>query len=203
MDPTGPPLPEHGAPADRLAGGRVLVVCTGNICRSPYVERRLCSLLAGSGVSVRSAGTSAAVGRPMSVESGQRLAALGGDASGFSARQLDEDLVAEADLVVTAARAHVAPVVRLHLPALRRTFALADLADLLSGVPAEQVRATSGDTRAGRVAALAVARRGLVVPRRVADADIVDPIGRPPRVYDRMVREVEAVLPSVVAALRA
>jgi protein-tyrosine phosphatase len=189
------------SPAD--AGGLVLVVCTGNICRSPYVERRLRSLLDGTGVHVASAGTAAVVGHPISVESAARLAAHGGDPSGFAARQLDEEVVAASDLVVTATRAHVGPAVRAHLPALRRTFSLVDLADLVRDVPAEQVRATPGSTRAARVAALAIARRGLVVPRPAAEADIVDPIGRSSRVYDRMVRQVEACLGPVVAALRA
>ena len=43
----------------------ILAVCTGNVCRSPAVERLLASKL-GPTVSVRSAGTHALVGHPIS-----------------------------------------------------------------------------------------------------------------------------------------
>ena len=43
----------------------ILVVCTGNVCRSPAAERLLASKL-GSTVQVASAGTHALVGQPIS-----------------------------------------------------------------------------------------------------------------------------------------
>ena len=43
----------------------ILTVCTGNVCRSPAVERLLASKL-GPTVSVASAGTHALVGHPIS-----------------------------------------------------------------------------------------------------------------------------------------
>ena len=43
----------------------ILAVCTGNVCRSPAVERLLASKL-GPTVSVSSAGTHALVGHPIS-----------------------------------------------------------------------------------------------------------------------------------------
>lgn len=43
----------------------VLVVCTGNICRSPLAEALLRTRFAGSGLRVHSAGTHALPGVPM------------------------------------------------------------------------------------------------------------------------------------------
>ncbi|GMA87571.1 hypothetical protein GCM10025868_28210 [Angustibacter aerolatus] len=47
------------------APARVLVVCTGNVCRSPLVERLLRQRLGTDAVDVSSAGTQALVGEPM------------------------------------------------------------------------------------------------------------------------------------------
>lgn len=187
---------------DASAGGRVLVVCTGNVCRSPYIERRLVQELRGTDVQVHSAGTGALVGEPMAVESAVRLARRGASDVGFLARQLDEQLLAGSDLVLAATREHVGVVVRSHIAALRRTFALADLADLLEGAAPEEVTAAPGSNQVARVVATAAARRSLVPPRRAEDAAIVDPIGRRPAVYDRMAGQVEELLPAVVRALR-
>ena len=49
----------------RGQAGSILVVCTGNVCRSPYIERRLRHELAGTGIEVTSAGTRALVGHDM------------------------------------------------------------------------------------------------------------------------------------------
>ncbi|WP_170144128.1 hypothetical protein [Calidifontibacter indicus] len=48
-----------------MSDARILVVCTGNICRSPYIERVLATQLAGRGYTVESAGTRALVDYPM------------------------------------------------------------------------------------------------------------------------------------------
>src|SRR5690606_41368685 len=44
----------------------LLIVCTGNVCRSPAIERLFRSAFAeGSGITVHSAGTGALVGEPI------------------------------------------------------------------------------------------------------------------------------------------
>ena len=101
--------------ADRSApSGHILVVCTGNICRSPYLERVLEHELAGTGISVSSAGTGALVGSPIDPESASRLRATGADADGFAARQVTRELVAGADLIIGATREHISEVVPLY-----------------------------------------------------------------------------------------
>ncbi len=91
----------------------VLLVCTGNICRSPLAEALLVRTLKErgiEGVSVTSAGTGAWDGAPAS--EGAYLVGLerGLDLSGHRARLLTRELVEQSDLILTMARHHRARV---------------------------------------------------------------------------------------------
>jgi protein-tyrosine-phosphatase len=95
---------------------KVLVVCTGNVCRSPMAAAILRRLLAGrgvEGVDVLSAGTAPWDGAPAS--EGSYLVSLehGLDLSGHRARQLTTDLVDDADLVFAMGAHHVERVAEL------------------------------------------------------------------------------------------
>ena len=160
--------------------GNVLVVCTGNVCRSPYLERRLRHDLAGTGIQVMSAGTRALAGHDMDAGTRDLLQHRGIDTTGFTARELTADLVAGADLVIAAAREHRAAAVRLHPAAMARTFALRDLADLLSGVTAEQPAPTESDVPWVRQVAQTASGRRALVPARQHGVDVTDPVGGPP-----------------------
>lgn len=86
----------------------LLLVCTGNICRSPMAEALLGTMLAPGNpeVTVGSAGTGAWDGTPAS--EGAYLVSLehGLDLSSHVARLLTRDLVEEASLILTMARHH-------------------------------------------------------------------------------------------------
>ena len=187
-------------------GGRVLVVCTGNVCRSPFVERVLAHRMGEGGlpaerrVQVSSAGTAALVGEPMDPRCAAQVSAAGGVADGFAARQLTAAMVAGADLVLTATRAHRAVVVQLHPRALAYTFAVRDFAMLVAELPAAVDRPGAPANRAAGLAARAAARRGLSPPLAAADADVVDPFARPDPVVLRMVRQLDDALPPIVRA---
>lgn len=182
--------------------GSVLVVCTGNVCRSPYIERRLRHALRSTRIEVSSAGTGALVGRDMDPSTRGLLEHAHVDAAGFVARALTPELVAGADLVVAAAREHRGAAARLHPAALGRTLTLRDLADLLGGVtPADVAAAGHPGTWVRQVAAVAVSRRG-TVPARQEGVDVTDPIGRPPAVFRQMADEVDDALRTVVPVLR-
>ncbi len=94
----------------------VLFVCSGNTCRSPLAEAAFRRLLAAAGrtdIAVGSAGTGAYDGAPAS--EGAYLVALeaGLDLSGHRARLLTREMVAQADLILTMAKGHLARVERL------------------------------------------------------------------------------------------
>src|SRR5690606_1387946 len=135
----------------------LLIVCTGNICRSPAIGRLFRSaFVAGSGVTVHSAGTGALVGEPIQPPMVKLLEQYGVSAEGFAARAVSEPLVAGADLVLTATRQHRADVVEQVPAAVRRTFTVREFARLASAVDPEELDAAagSGARAAERLAAL-------------------------------------------------
>jgi len=92
---------------------KILLVCTGNICRSPLGGALMQRALAERGVDgivVSSAGTGAWDGAPVS--EGAYLVGLeqGLDLSGHRARLLTRDVVEQASLILTMARHHRARV---------------------------------------------------------------------------------------------
>ena len=92
---------------------RILLVCTGNICRSPLAAALLERALVErgiEGIAVTSAGTGAWDGAPVS--EGAYLVGLerGLDLSSHRARLLTRELVDGADLILTMARHHRARV---------------------------------------------------------------------------------------------
>lgn len=83
---------------------RVLFLCTGNICRSAYAERRARHL--APDLDVVSAGTHAMRGWGVDEAMAGELEARGGTAAGFSAQQLTEPLARSAGLLLCATREH-------------------------------------------------------------------------------------------------
>lgn len=189
-----------------VSEGQVLVVCTGNICRSPLIERVLQSALDerwGPGeVSVRSAGTMGLEGYPMDERAARHLAGFGGVSDGFVARRVTKELVASADLVLTATREHRGRVVQLHPRALRYAFSYLDFADLARHLPDEELpTAPSGADWVREVTQVLASKRGMRAPLEAHLADIVDPYNRHDDVYDEMSAQIRQATPDVVRAL--
>jgi protein-tyrosine phosphatase len=111
----------------------VLVVCTGNLCRSPIIETLLAAAVPST--TVRSAGTSAPQGRPWHPLALAVLAEAGHEVSG-QARRLRAVDVKGARLVLTAAGLHRGRVVQLDPAAEQRCFTLLEAARLLRLAPA-------------------------------------------------------------------
>ena len=188
-----------------VGDARILTVCTGNICRSPFMERALQSELDrswGPGVvEVRSAGTGALAGEPMNPPALRVLQAAGYSADGFVARSLTPEIVASADLVLTATRRHRGLVAQMHPKALRYAFTLREFADLVSDVPRESYAADDPRSHVQALVQAAAARRGMRPPLSDEDSDIVDPYLREDVVFDTMSTQVMSALPQVAAAL--
>lgn len=85
---------------------QLLFVCTANISRSPYAERRAAHLLrelgaAGDSVTVESAGIPGYPGRDMDAPMAAQLRRRGGDPTDHVSRVLTTEMLALADVVVT------------------------------------------------------------------------------------------------------
>ncbi|MDR7382448.1 low molecular weight phosphatase family protein [Promicromonospora iranensis] len=176
----------------------VLAVCTGNICRSPAIQLLL-DARTDSTVSVVSAGTRAIDGGRVDPQMAELLTAQGLDPASFRARRLVPDLITQADLVITATRAHRASVVRRVPEAVRRTFTLLELAVLLRGatpLPAE----LSDAERWAQVPEIANGRRS---GRRLdpGSLDVEDPYGRRSVVFRRVLTGIETALDGVTNAV--
>lgn len=86
----------------------ILVVCVGNICRSPALERLLREGLPTK--QVHSAGLGALVGKPIDSTMERLMVADGVDASHHAARQLDARILREADVVLVMESGHLTTI---------------------------------------------------------------------------------------------
>ena len=183
----------------------MLLVCTGNICRSALAERLGRAYLdevlgenAGS-VELVSAGVQAVAGSAMHPDSALVLRGLGGEPEGFVARQLVDDMAIDADLTLTMTRRHRRDVLRGAPRALARTFTLREAAVLLELVGDVVVPRDGLAERARNlVRELAAARS-----RRQSSAhdDIRDPINEPAEVHGEVGDAVAAALIPVLARI--
>jgi protein-tyrosine phosphatase len=177
---------------------QVLIVCTGNICRSPVAERLLEGRL-GSDVSIGSAGTRAMVGSPIAPPMVRLLESVGADAGHFAARQLNERLIRDADLVFALSREHRADIVDLWPAAVRRTFTLLEFARLL---PAIDLTALDGDSSAARLIALIplVAAQRSQTPE---NDDVGDPYRGSEREYAFAFDQIKSATAPIITAIGA
>nr|WP_281848608.1 low molecular weight protein-tyrosine-phosphatase [Dyella sp. GSA-30] len=90
----------------------ILLVCVGNICRSPTAEYLLRNRLTDSDAGVSSAGLGALGDRPMDVTAAQLLREHGIDASAHRGKQLSPDMLRQAELVLVMEKAHAANIAR-------------------------------------------------------------------------------------------
>lgn len=180
----------------------ILFVCSGNICRSPLAQALLVSELGDDAdrFVVRSAGTVAIDGDAMDETAAAQAVRLGADPSAHRAAELTAAEIGDADLVLTAERAHRAAVVGTLPRASRKTFTILQFARVLAGLEARD-RETVTDP-VTLVAAVAAARGMVPPPDAPEDDDVADPYRRDVAVHEAVAEQLDRAVGAIAAALR-
>ncbi|MEV6103839.1 protein-tyrosine-phosphatase [Streptomyces sp. NPDC051940] len=188
---------------------RILHVSTGNVCRSPITERltrHALDVRLGDGardILVESAGTWGHEGAQMEAHAATVLHEMGAQAEGFTGRELRDEHVIEADLVLTATRDHRAQVISMGHSAGLRTFTLKEFARLVRAIDAATLPPPE-DGAVARAAALvraAAALRGWLLAPSVEADEVGDPYGAPVTYFRAVGEEIQQALDPVVTAL--
>jgi protein-tyrosine-phosphatase len=180
----------------------ILVICTGNICRSPIAEGLLRDALqrrfAERAPEVSSAGTSGLEGSAAMRQSVQAAAELGIDIGGHVARRLTAEMADRSDLLLCMATEHR----DVFVPGSdrdERAFTLKELVRLLETLPAPPPDEGPG-SMSERIAAASLARwRGAVQASR--DDDVADPLGQPLEAYRAIAWELGTWIDRLVNGL--
>ncbi|WP_404381895.1 low molecular weight phosphatase family protein [Knoellia locipacati] len=171
---------------------RVLFVCTANISRSPYAERRAAHLSAAGplhGLHLSSAGVPGFPGNPMDPAMLRELEARGGDARGHLSRSVSAEVLDAADVVITVEFAHRMRITELWPHHAPKVFGLRQLADALG-------------RRAGVAPGLAALDSALGVARPDSLTwDVADPYKRGAAAARRCADEIDEALAVIVPGL--
>jgi tRNA A37 threonylcarbamoyladenosine synthetase subunit TsaC/SUA5/YrdC/protein-tyrosine-phosphatase len=139
---------------DRLSRYMVVLVCTGNTCRSPMAEvllrKRIADELGCSpdqveqnGIVVISAGLAASPGSPASPEGAELVAEIGLSLADHRSQPLTDQILKHADLLLAMTRSHLQAIVHANPEAQGKTELLlpdgSDLSDPI-GAPMEVYR---------------------------------------------------------------
>ncbi|HYJ60199.1 MAG TPA: hypothetical protein VE032_01900 [Actinomycetota bacterium] len=173
----------------------VLVVCTGNVCRSPSAEgllrRAFDDRLGAGGVAVTSAGTAGWEGSPPTEGSSDATAERGVDITSHRARVLTADQIDAADVVLAMAREHGEAVLDLVPDAGPRTFTMGAFATYVDGAAAPDLPSLVATAARARDAA----------PRDPWIDDVADPLGMPLETYRAMAAELDGLAGRIAGAL--
>ncbi|MDH6181865.1 protein-tyrosine phosphatase [Microbacteriaceae bacterium SG_E_30_P1] len=166
-----------------MAPFRILTVCTGNVCRSPIAENVLRERLSDvKPIDVSSAGFMALVGDDMPEQAKRLAETLGVTPQKHTSRQLTEEQILEADLVLAMSREHRREVVTRVPRASRYTVTVREFARLSADLGEwdfVDITALPDDAASERLTALVeliASRRGQVEPAAAPDDDdVADP----------------------------
>jgi len=180
----------------------ILLVCTGNICRSPMAQGLLRHVLAERGledITVESAGTSAWGDSEATPEAVEALRELGIDISEHQARRLSRSMIDTADLVLGLAAEHREAVLRISPEAMSRTFTLKELVALLEARQVERTGDPIQRLRAGAAAGSEV--RASPDQPVLADEDVGDPLGLGLHAFQASAWEIEDLVRRLVTSV--
>ena len=182
----------------------MLLVCTGNICRSPlahgFLVDRSHRYLDGR-ISVRSAGTWARDGSPATAEGVAAGVEAGIDISGHRSARFVADLADWADVVLTMTVEQREEVLEAAPHAASTTFTLKEAVALLRELP-PPVPPIDRESLARRIAELHRLRVEGAAPA-VADEDVADPLGMSALTYRAVAAEIEGLIDGFLRGLGA
>ena len=178
--------------------GRVLLICTGNECRSAAAELLLRRALGvhAARFEIWSAGTQATDDAPMHTLTARALDAHGAWPRRHRARRVLREDLQGADLVLCAAREHRVVAVQLDPAAGRRIFTIAEFARL-----APRVMDRGDVTTFARAVEAASSLRGAARVADPADDDLPDPVWGDESVHEALVGRLGQLLEPVAALL--
>jgi low molecular weight protein-tyrosine phosphatase len=177
----------------------ILVVCSGNICRSPIAEGLLRRAMQRRSdlemPAISSAGTIAMEATPATREAVTAARNHGVDISRHIAHRLTDPMIVGADLLICMAAEHREEIEERVPEARDRTFTLKELTRLL------ERDATRADLQ-GRVAAAARGRDdGALTEVDRFDEDVIDPLGMPIETYLEIAAELDEWTERLAAGL--
>lgn len=163
---------------------RVLMVCTGNICRSPAMHYLAARDWAGA-AEVSSAGTHAETGMDATPEIRRSAAGYGLVMPRHRPTQLTASLVSRADLVLVATEAHARWIAREMGDLPDHVFGLKQAAELAS-----RADDPAGETAAERLRGVTAALRAEQEREPAPLSSLDDPWARDQNTYDRVMGEI-------------
>lgn len=178
---------------------RILMVCTGNICRSPMAEQMLRQKFAQRNIKnvvVDSAGVYAMEGAPMTIEAGAAMRSSGYSTETHIAKQATAEIIAGANLVLTATQDHRGDIVRTLTRANRYTFTIKEFANLAVYVsqPDPDVELPAPTDLEDKLVITSMARG---YAPEVSVADVEDPYQRGQAVFDATREELDPLLDTI------
>lgn len=196
----------HGKEAEKFS---IIIVCTGNVCRSPFAEHYLRARLPTDDLTITSVGTN--VNHDLLVpDEIQRIGSTYGlDLSAHRPRSIQPAYIAEGNLILTLTALHRRQVVRLHPLASRYTFTLREFAWMITNSQPRHYD-TGAPQHGAKVSLITLvesmaSRRGTIAPAPEG-IDIVDPFGKKLHAYRRavedMVAAVDVIFPEIASIIQ-
>ncbi|RSX51134.1 protein-tyrosine-phosphatase [Bifidobacterium callimiconis] len=177
----------------------IMFVCTGNVCRSPMGELMMKRYLAGSSITVSSAGVKGLKDRPIHQSSGKLMTSVGIDSSAFRSRMLTAEMAQNADLILCFEKEQRRDIVSLAPMAVNYTFLVTDFANMC--LYSAQQKLVKGRTLEERLQSV-INAASFIRPMIPAPRDVDDPMGKSFDVFCRAAEQTNKAIWIILDSMR-